>query len=163
MIKVEKATEKDLPTIRQLADRTWWPTYGPILQREQIEYMLTHLYSEETLTNSMRNGETFLLLSDHESPAGFASFAVWKGDPSIWKINKLYVLPENHGKGYGRKLIDEVSGRARKAGIDTLILNVNRHNPALGFYQKLGFQKLHEEDIPVGPYWMNDFVMKLKL
>ena len=42
-------------------------------------------------------------------------------------------------------------------------LNVNRHNPALAFYERLGFQQHREEDIPIGPYWMNDYVMRKEL
>jgi hypothetical protein len=37
---------------------------------------------------------------------------------------------------------------------------VNRNNPALHFYESLGFFMHHPVDIPIGPYWMNDFVMR---
>jgi ribosomal protein S18 acetylase RimI-like enzyme len=40
-------------------------------------------------------------------------------------------------------------------------LNVNRYNPAKDFYEKLGFKIILEEDIPIGQYWMNDYVMRL--
>ena len=47
-----------------------------------------------------------------------------------------------------------------EAGKETLDLNVNRHNKAKNFYEKMGFQVAYEEDIPIGKYWMNDYVMR---
>ena len=44
-----------------------------------------------------------------------------------------------------------------------LDLNVNRHNQAQEFYKKLGFKIIREEDVPVGQYFMNDYVMRLNL
>ena len=83
--------------------------------------------------------------------------------PGVAKLHKLYVLPEHHGSGYGMALIDDIRNRLLKSGIYILDLNVNRYNPARGFYEKAGFRVLREEDVPIGPYWMNDFVMRLTL
>jgi diamine N-acetyltransferase len=163
MLQIKTASEADIPLIRSLAEKVWWPTYRAILREEQIEYMLENLYSEHTLLNNLRTGETFFLLHDKHGNQGFISYSPLKTDKSAWKINKLYVLPENHGNGYGRKLIDHVAELARQAGIKSLVLNVNRHNPAFTFYKKLGFEVFREEDIPIGPYWMNDYAMRLDI
>ena len=58
-------------------------------------------------------------------------------------------------------LVEEVKRRLKMQGIHTLDLNVNRHNKAREFYEKLGFAVIQEEDVPIGPYWMNDYVMRL--
>jgi diamine N-acetyltransferase len=73
------------------------------------------------------------------------------------------VLPENHGKGFGKILVDEVVRRVSLDGGQTLDLNVNRFNKAKHFYEKLGFKVIGEEDVPIGPYFMNDFVMRLEI
>jgi diamine N-acetyltransferase len=161
MVSIKPATEADIPLIRSLAEKIWWPTYRTIIKEEQILYMLSNIYSEKNLLTGLKTGETFLLLHDKNGYQGFVSFTESKAFPKTWKINKLYVLPENHGAGYGRRLVGEVLDRARKDGIRSLILNVNRFNPALQFYKKLGFEIQKEEDVPIGPYWMNDYVMKL--
>jgi diamine N-acetyltransferase len=163
MVSIKNATEADIPVIRSLAERIWWPTYRSIIKDDQIEFMLSQIYSEKNLSDGIKGNEIFLLLHDNNGFQGFVSFTPWKEDIHTWKINKLYVLPENHGKGYGRRLLDEVFGRARNSGITSIILNVNRYNPALTFYKKQGFKTLKVEDVPIGPYWMNDFVMKYDL
>ena len=162
MFNISDATEKDIQAIIQIAEKTWWPTYSPFLSADQIRYMLNTIYSPEVLREVMTNGsQTFIVLHDERGPQGFASFGVRSEDQNIYKLHKIYVLPENQGKGYGKLLIDEVKKQIMKKNIYTLDLNVNRFNPACSFYKKMGFKVLREEDIPIGPYWMNDFVMRL--
>jgi ribosomal protein S18 acetylase RimI-like enzyme len=163
MVSIKDASELDISLLRSLAEKIWWPTYRNIISDDQVNYMLENIYGEDNLREGMKNGEKFLLIRDKNTPLGFVSFNTWKEKPSAWKIHKLYVLPENHGSGYGRRLLNEVFDRARNAGITTIALNVNRHNPALAFYERLGFTILREEDIPIGEYWMNDYVMTIDL
>ena len=48
-----------------------------------------------------------------------------------------------------------------EAGKITLDLNVNRHNNAKSFYEKMGFAAVYQEDIEIGKgYEMNDYVMR---
>jgi diamine N-acetyltransferase len=163
-ISIKQASPKDAITIRHLAIQTWWPTYSPILAKDQIEYMLEAIYSEEILTKSIQSGaQTFLILEDNETPVGFGSYGSWTEDSSKWKIHKLYVLPSLHKTGYGTQLLNGIIERAHKSEITNIVLNVNRQNPALTFYQKMGFKILREEDIPIGPYWMNDYVMQIDI
>jgi GNAT superfamily N-acetyltransferase len=164
MVKILHASLNDIPLIRSLAEETWWPTYSSILTLEQIRYILDAIYSQNELTKVMSNGsQTFLILHDDNGPQGFASFGLRPENPHVAKLHKLYVLPENQGKGYGKLLIDEVIKRVSENPVEFLDLNVNRFNTARTFYEKLGFTVIREEDVPVGPYWMNDFVMRLKL
>lgn len=164
MQKILHATPKDIPTIRSIAEETWWPTYGPILSVEQIRFMLDHIYSEHALDTAIKSGtQTFVILFDEKGSQGFASYGIKNEDSQICKLHKLYILPGNHGKGYGKLLIEEIKVRALSLNAEKLDLNVNRQNPAIGFYQKLGFKIIKEEDVPIGPYWMNDYVMRLQL
>jgi GNAT superfamily N-acetyltransferase len=164
MYTIIKATVADTEIIRRLAEETWWPTYGPILEKEQITFMLGEIYSAEKISKQLETGEqTFLLLLEADEPVAFAGYSPREEDPEIYKLHKLYCLPKTQGKGYGKILINAVIDEVRKAGKHTLDLNVNRHNKALTFYEKMGFKIAYEEDIAIGPYWMNDFVMRKKL
>lgn len=150
--------------IADIAEKTWAATYSSLLRPEAMRYMLNALYSAPELLRVIQTGsQQFILLKDKRDFQGFASFGSRVEDPLISKLHKLYILPQNQGKGYGRLLIDEVKRRSRVAGAEILDLNVNRHNPAITFYKKLGFVIIREEDVPVGPYWMNDYVMRLTI
>jgi GNAT superfamily N-acetyltransferase len=164
MYFITNANLNDVEIIRQLADKTWKHAYGPILEKEQLDYMLTEIYSAEKISAQIRdNLQTYLLLIEDEQPVAFAAYSPRIEDPEIFKLHKLYCLPETQGKGYGKVLINEVADRTQKAGKHTLDLNVNRHNKAKTFYEKMGFQVVYEEDIPIGEYFMNDYVMRKEL
>ena len=164
MYTIRKATLSDLETIIEIAGKTWWATYSPILEKEQIEFMLSRIYSVENISAQLEHGaQTYLLLIEDNKPVAFAGYSPREEDPEIYKLHKLYCLPETQGKGYGKILINEVANKTIEAGKHTLDLNVNRHNKAKNFYEKMGFSVAYEEDIPIGPYWMNDYVMRKEL
>jgi GNAT superfamily N-acetyltransferase len=164
MYTIRKATAEDAQTIRDLAETTWWATYSPILEQEQISFMLDEIYDVGKITHQLENNiQTFLLLSEGEKPVAFAGFSPREEDPEVYKLHKLYCLPETQGKGYGKVLINEVASETLKAGKHLLDLNVNRYNKAKTFYEKMGFKVIYEEDIPIGPYFMNDYVMRKNL
>jgi GNAT superfamily N-acetyltransferase len=164
MHTIRKATLTDVETIRDLAAKTWWHAYSPILEKEQIAYMLGEIYSIEKITGQLRNGtQTYLLLIEDEKPVAFAAYSPRDEEPEIYKLQKLYCLPETQGKGYGKVLINEVIRKTIEAGKQTLDLNVNRYNKAKSFYEKIGFRVVYEEDVPIGKYWMNDYVMRKQL
>jgi ribosomal protein S18 acetylase RimI-like enzyme len=162
-VSIRDAALMDIDPIRQIAAQTWWPTYSPILEKEQIRYMLDAIYDPSVLTKAITEGsQTYLILEDEHGPLGFASYSPRPEDDRIVKLHKLYVLPANHGKGYGKLLIEAIKKRIHQTA-DYLDLNVNRQNPAISFYKKSGFTIIKEEDVPIGPYWMTDYVMRLNL
>ena len=164
MFIIKIATVNDVETIRQIADQTWWVTYGPILAEEQITYMLTEIYPADKIRNQIENNlQTYLLLFEDGKPVAFASYSPREENADIYKLHKLYCLPVTQGKGYGKILINEVAQKTIDAGKKVLELNVNRYNNAKTFYEKMGFAIAYEEDIAIGPYWMNDYVMRKEL
>jgi GNAT superfamily N-acetyltransferase len=164
MYSITQATINDLETIRQIADKTWWEAYSAILEKVQISLMLDEIYSVEKISNQLKNNtQTYLLLIEGDKPVAFAAYSPREEDPEIYKLHKLYCLPETQGKGYGKILINEVAKKTLEAGKHTLDLNVNRYNKAKNFYEKMGFSVAYKEDVPIGPYWMNDYVMRKEL
>jgi GNAT superfamily N-acetyltransferase len=164
MYLIKKATTSDVDAIRHIAETTWQDVYGPILKAEQLIFMLGEIYSIEKLTAQIEHdSQTFLLLLQDDRPVAFAAYSPRDEDAAICKLHKLYCLPETQGKGYGKILINEVINKAIEAGKHTLDLNVNRYNNAKAFYEKMGFAVVYEEDVPIGKYWMNDYVMRKEL
>jgi len=164
MYTIRTATVKDVETIIQIADETWWVTYSPILEKEQITFMLNEIYAAEKISKQIETGaQTFMLLLEGEEPVAFAAYSPREENADIYKLHKLYCLPKTQGKGYGKVLINEVVQRTTDAGKRILELNVNRYNNAKTFYEKMGFAVVSEDDIAIGPYWMNDYVMRKEL
>ncbi len=164
MYFIRKATIDDVEIIRSIADQTWWHAYGPILEKEQITFMLSEIYSAEKISSQLAtDAQIYLLLIEDDKPVAFAGYSPRDENPEVYKLHKLYCLPETQGKGFGKVLINEVANKTVEAGKNTLDLNVNRYNKAKNFYEKMGFEVVYEEDIPIGKYWMNDYVMRKEL
>jgi RsiW-degrading membrane proteinase PrsW (M82 family)/ribosomal protein S18 acetylase RimI-like enzyme len=158
-LRIKKAQPSDIPLIQKMAYEIWPVTYGNILPQEQLAYMLELIYSHHSLAAQMQKGDEFVLVYDEETPVGFASFGLT--EPDVFKLHKLYVATSQQGRGTGRFLIDQLIKAMKTKGATALRLNVNRHNPAKNFYEKLGFIVQREEDIDIGNnYWMNDYVMQ---
>lgn len=153
----------DIADIQDIAHKTWPSTYGDIISSDQIEYMLEMMYEPEALERQMFEGKHFLIAeTQKEGPIGFASYGnIGSG---IFKLHKLYVLPKCHGKGAGKQMLKAILDKVIDLGGKELLLQVNKKNKAVSFYQKMGFSIVREYDLDIGRgYWMNDYVMSLYL
>jgi GNAT superfamily N-acetyltransferase len=150
---VQTASLADIELIRELCMQVWPQTYSSILTEEQLAYMLDWMYSPTSLAQQMKEGATFLLLYQEQTPIGYASYQSLQA--SHFKLHKLYVLPHVQGKG---------AGRIKGLGAHTLELQVNRNNKAVGFYQQMGFTIRETADIEIGNgFYMNDYIMQIAL
>jgi ribosomal protein S18 acetylase RimI-like enzyme len=162
-ITITKASVDDIPYIQHIAHVTWPLVYGPIVGEAQLAYMLNLIYSTSSLERQMEDGSTFLLTRENNEPNAFAAYFL--KSPNIYKLDKLYTLPNQQGKGLGKLLINYIIEEIRALDATALHLNVNRWNTkAQSFYEHLNFKIIEEQDIPIGEgYFMNDYVMELKL
>jgi len=163
------ATLDDIPGIHTLAWKIFPETYKDILSKEQSDYMMEWMYSEENLKKQMtEEGHTYILLFDGNEMAGYVSVQPEQTatEPHIYHLQKIYVLPSLQGHGQGRVLFDAAVKYIQS--IDDkeceVHLNVNRHNKALHFYEHLGMTKIDEGDYDIGNgYFMNDYIMSLPI
>jgi ribosomal protein S18 acetylase RimI-like enzyme len=164
MIEIKAAEINDLPVIKKLAYEIWPSAYLEILGRDQLNYMLEKIYSLSSLEHQfLVLKHQFILVVENETAIGFASFSAHE-NRYVFHLNKIYVLPGQQGKNIGKKILHYIIAQIKKVGATALQLNVNRNNKALHFYQKQGFEIIGEEDIDIGcGYFMNDYVMELKL
>lgn len=162
-LEIRLADTDDISTIGYLAQQIWPVAYKEILSPEQLEYMLKLMYSPEALKEQMNMQHRFLIAELAGNPVGFASYSSIN-DEGAYRLHKLYVLPEFHGKGLGTALLDFITEEIISHGATTLRLNMNRNNKAKNFYERTGFLIIKEEDIDIGNnYFMNDYVMEKRL
>lgn len=165
MVTISEATVEDIDKIQEIAYKTWPVAYGQILSKEQLDYMLEMMYSNETLNdNIINNGHFFLLANEGADCLGFASFEHHYLNKNTTRLHKLYVLPESQGRGIGKLLLDKIMVLAIDNHSDVISLNVNKFNKAFIFYKKMGFEIVAEEDLEIGNgYLMEDYKMELKI
>jgi ribosomal protein S18 acetylase RimI-like enzyme len=67
----------------------------------------------------------------------------------------IALLPEHRGAGIGTKLLKELQQEAKAAG-KPLTIHVERFNPALRLYERLGFKQVEEKEVYLLMEWRGD-------
>jgi RsiW-degrading membrane proteinase PrsW (M82 family)/ribosomal protein S18 acetylase RimI-like enzyme len=159
---IRNATAEDISLIRTLAKQIWPQSYEKILEPAQIKYMMNLIYSVSALRKQMAAGHQFIIVYNNTIPVGFASFS--EIEHTVYKLQKIYILHNQQGRGTGKFTIDQILSDIRPKGATALRLNVNRYNKAKTFYERLGFTVIKEEKIDIGSgYVMDDYVMEKQL
>lgn len=61
------------------------------------------------------------------------------------QLSKIYLRWEYHGLGLGRRMMSETARRFLERGIKSFILFAELSNPTLGFYDRMGGERLLDE------------------
>ncbi|MCP9749363.1 GNAT family N-acetyltransferase [Ferruginibacter sp. HRS2-29] len=153
----------DIDIIRNLAHTIWPVSYKGIITDEQIGYMLELIYSKAALIKQMDElkHQFVLVYNDDENATGFASYSPKVNDDTgTFRLNKLYLLPDQQGKGTGKALLQHVKDAVKKLGGKSLELNVNKENPAIQFYKRNDFTITKTEVLDIGHgFVMDDYIM----
>ena len=161
-MKIRKALLSDIPIIKAIAEKAWRPTYDHILTEQQTIYMLDLMYNSLTLENQIKNNIVFFMVDLEQETVGY--FALETINDQIVKLHKLYLDPMQKQKGLGRKIIQYIKEWTLENQRERIILNVNKNNSAVHFYQKMGFTIIEEMILDIGEgYVMDDYVMQLNL
>jgi diamine N-acetyltransferase len=154
-------TREDFATVTDLAHRIWHAHYGTIITHAQIDYMLGRRFTEPNLAQYVAaNDRWFELLRLDDHVVGYCSWSR-TADPEEMKLEQLYVLPELHGRGLGKLMLQRIERDSRDRGCRSLMLTVNKHNEnALKVYLRTGFIIREEAVFDIGNgYVMDDYVM----
>ena len=161
-MKIRKALLSDIPIIKEIAEKAWRPTYDHILTEQQTLYMLDLMYNSLTLENQINGNIAFFMVDLGQKTVGYFSVEILNEQKV--KLHKLYLDPTQKQQGLGKKIIQFIRDWTLTNQRESIILNVNKNNSAVQFYQKMGFIIIEELILDIGEgYVMDDFVMQLDL
>lgn len=165
MLTIEIISKNKLEIVHHLANQIFPHTYANILSACQIDYMMDVMYSIQSLEKQIEvEKQIFHLVNLENTPCGYFSLELIS--PTTCILQKLYLLPSLHGKGYGKQILNEAISyiRTHIPSIKKLQLYVNRENRAKDFYLSYGFSIKESRDFHIGNgYYMNDYIMELSL
>ena len=164
MFTIKKASAADIGLINKMAWEVFPATYKDILSEEQTEYMMDWMYSPENLRKQMEEGHIYYIAYEECEAAGYVSIQPEGED--LYHLQKIYVLPYYQKYGLGKLLFRQAVKAIKELhpAPCRMELNVNRNNPALGFYEHMGMKKVREGDFPIGNrYYMNDYIMGIDI
>ncbi|WP_347216781.1 GNAT family N-acetyltransferase [Chryseobacterium sp.] len=162
-MKLIQATGKDIPLIQELARRSWKNAYAEILSEEQMEYMLSEMYSEQEIESQLRNPDYHYYLIEDDSNNSYEGFIGYEHnyEDKTTKLHRIYLVPESKGKGFGKGALQFLHEKVSENGNKRIILNVNKNNTARNFYESQGYRVYDEGVFDIGNgFVMDDFLME---
>jgi diamine N-acetyltransferase len=136
--------------------------------KEELFEYLEYTYDPMKLAKSMRKANNVYLLAFLDgAPVGFVKIKKHSLNDQIEggaqvELQKIYVLPEHHGKGIGTALLNEVKSLVREMYPDYLWLDTPINNEkAIRLYEKNGFRKMGSYYFTIGTQSFEYYVMGL--
>ena len=138
-------TDGDLPFLFRLyaANRaeevasTGWPAEA------QVQFLKQQFQAQHHHYTTYYPKAEWLVVEQAGEPVGRLYLEEW---PSQFRIIDIALMPEARGHGYGSALIDEVFRRAR-ATAKKVSIHVEKNNPAMTLYRRLGFTKAEDKGV----------------
>jgi ribosomal protein S18 acetylase RimI-like enzyme len=100
-----------------------------------------------------RPGDTALIAIHDFQRVGAAWYRLFKDDNRGYGFVdeetpelSIAIVPSKRGSGLGSELLDALLDRARADGYETISLSVEKESPAVGLYERYGFERLGEDD-----------------
>ena len=94
-------------------------------------------------------GAQFFVIEENGAPIGRLYVDRWSREIRIMDIA---LLPERRGEGIGARLIVELQEEAQAAG-KSLSIHVEKFNPALRLYERLGFKPVEDKGVYLLMEW----------
>jgi diamine N-acetyltransferase len=160
-------TPQQVTAVAALAHDIWYEFYVPLIGRAQVDYMVRKFQNAVAIQLQIDQGyEYFLVRQEHASgPATDIGYCAVQEQPGrVMFLSKFYLHHAARGSGTGRRCMEFIEGLARRRELSLLWLTVNKGNPAVQAYQRMGFQVAAELVMDIGGgFVMDDYRMEKAL
>jgi GNAT superfamily N-acetyltransferase len=150
MLRLRTAQREDVELLRALLfEAVFWRSS---VARPPVDKALANPELARYVDGFGRPGDFGIVAEEGSQPLGAAWWRYFQADaPGYGYVDEaipevsVAVLPGHRRRGIGTALLEALERKARDGGIDRLSLSVERDNPAVALYERLGFRALHRE------------------
>jgi ribosomal protein S18 acetylase RimI-like enzyme len=174
-VQVRRAVPADVDVLAEVAAATFALACPPHVTQQAIDTFIADVLSRACFEGYLTDPQRDLFVSEEAgTTTGYAM--VVHGEPAdpdarraltlrpTAELSKIYVLPQHHGAGTSRLLMEASIEAARARGAAGLWLGVNQENErAQKFYGKSGFARVGTKRFLVGDRYEDDFVFEQAL
>jgi len=160
VIRVRAAQRGDAAAIGALHVESWRDAYAGILP-DTVLLRLSAKAEGEKWAHVLACGETVLIAETSERLVGFGSCGAARGTALDYagEVYTLYVHPDYHGQGIGRRLLHEMFVALGRMGHRSAVVWVLQSNPSRYFYEAMGGKRVADRqerlwgaDLPQAAY-----------
>ena len=136
---IRQAAASDFEIIKKITQETIHAVYPKYYPAGAVRFFSEH-HADEKIMRDIDAGIVYLVITDDGESAGTVTL-------TDNEVDRLFVLPEFQGKGYGRSLLDFAEARISEK-YDVIILHASL--PAKNIYLKRGFREVDYLKIDTG-------------
>lgn len=139
MIEIRRFRKEDARLVSKAICRSLIEVNSRDYEKHEIEEYVKG-FTPETIKKMDERLDVFVAEVDKEV-VGTASLGVFEeGEKRSWTVFTVFVDPDYHGKGVGKKLMEGIEELAISRGVEELI--VPSGLTAYGFYTGLGYEEI---------------------
>ncbi len=157
-------SREQIAEVARLAREIWPEHYEPIIGQTQVDYMLGKFQSEGAIAAQLREAYEYYIVAHEDRNSGYVAVVPDVANQMLL-ISKLYVRKSERGHGLGKKALEFVVDLARKRGLKTIWLTVNKYNSnSIAWYGRMGFKNVGPVIADIGDgYVMDDFRLEMEI
>ncbi|KRM78354.1 protease synthase and sporulation negative regulatory PAI 1 domain protein [Lapidilactobacillus dextrinicus DSM 20335] len=167
---IRQINQTNLKELQKISRETFADTFGKQNTAADLQEYLDTAYSDAKLTAELQNSASFFYFIEVEQVlAGYLKLNIdhaqteAMGDQSL-EIERIYIKPEFKRQGLGKQLYQKALIVAQQKQKQTIWLGVWEENqPALKFYQRLGFTQFGDHVFQLGDDSQRDLLMRLSI
>ena len=139
--------------LSRFAGELWHDAYDGLLGGAQVDHMMRTIQSEEAIRRQIEK-ENYIYF-----------FLFFEGARAGYCLSKLYLSEKFRGRGLGQRALREVADCARRLGLKSVYLTVNKHNArAIRAYESFGFVRTASAVTDIGEgFVMDDYIYEYAL
>jgi len=169
-LEIRKVTANDIHQLQKISRQTFYEAFSKENTKEDMAKYLEEVFSLERLTAEFnnKNSEFYFAVLDHDT-IGYLKLNYGQSQTELkegtgLEIERIYILPDFHGKRVGQLLYEKAIEIAKKLNAEYIWLGVWEKNlKAIRFYKKNGFVEFDKHIFMLGNDKQTDIMMKLKL
>jgi len=170
---VRQANANDANQISKLGSLVFSRTFGHSVEPHHLQAYLEESYGMEATVTDIENPLKSMFVATEGADGeivGFALLTRGSSEPCVEhlkdavELQRIYVHPDRHRNGAGRKLATSLEALAKQEGFVHMWLGVWQENhKARQVYEKWGYKKVGVHDFTIGGIVQTDDIMLKQL
>ena len=139
----------DADAIERVRTDTWRDAYRGLLPDSLLDGLGYDATRRRALVAALPPHQFVLVAEDDGTVVAYCIGGPSRSadDPFAGEVYAIYVLPEHHGRGIGRALLEAAAKELADRGFGSMIIWVLRENaPSRRFYERMGGRHIRDED-----------------
>lgn len=162
-IAIHPLAEADLAPLASLAREIWNEYYVSLIGQAQVDYMLEQFQSVSAMRRQLAEGYEYFVVREAGRLIGYMAVKPETEERRLF-ISKFYLHKASRGSGTGRLCMEFLEKLAHQRGLKRLWLTVNKENPSVKVYERLGFRIAADIVMDIGNgFVMDDYRMEKSL